>query len=124
MRNRMVVLLALVALLVALSTPAGARAAAGRPGGNRRAVQSVTVTVTDDGYQPSAVRLRKGIPARITFIRRTEMTCGTPVVFPALGIRRELPLDEPVTIRFTPRRAGRLRFACGMDMWHGALIVR
>jgi len=35
-----------------------------------------------------------------------------------------LPLNQPVTIALTPRRAGTFDFACGMDMLRGKLIVQ
>jgi plastocyanin domain-containing protein len=86
--------------------------------------QSVRIELTRSGYQPSTFRLRRGIPARVTFVRRTEDDCGREVVFPAFGIRRELPLNQPVLIRFTPRKTGTFSFACGMNMLYGKLIVR
>jgi plastocyanin domain-containing protein len=89
-----------------------------------RGFQSTTITVTGEGYSPVTIRLRRNVPARITFIRTSDVTCGAEVVFPSLGIRRELPLNTPVVIRFTPRKSGRLSFVCGMDMWHGAVVVR
>jgi len=38
------------------------------------------------------------------------------------GIERKLPLTEPVTVEFTPRK-GEFSFACGMNMIKGKLIV-
>lgn len=46
------------------------------------------------------------------------------VVFPALNIRRTLPLNEPVVIEFTPPKAGDIAFACGMDMFQGIVVVQ
>ena len=78
--------------------------------------------VTEKGYEPAKLTLRAGFPARITFTRTTDKTCGTEVVFPALNIKRALPLNQPVTIAFTPR-AGESAFACGMNMLHGMVVV-
>jgi plastocyanin domain-containing protein len=63
--------------------------------------------VTVKGYEPAKLTLRAGQPARITFVRTTDKTCGTEVVFPSLNIRRPLPLNEPVVIDFTPRGPAR-----------------
>lgn len=87
-------------------------------------VQYIRINVTERGYRPTSFRLKKGIPARITFVRKTEDECGKEIVIPAYGIKRELPLNEPVTIRFTPRKAGTFGFACGMDMLRGKIIVQ
>jgi plastocyanin domain-containing protein len=38
------------------------------------------------------------------------------------SLASKLPLNEPVTVEFTPRK-GELTFACGMDMIKGKLIV-
>jgi plastocyanin domain-containing protein len=116
MRHALLAFLAVAVLAVAVSPATAA--------GRRPRTQTAVITVTGEGYSPGTIRLRRNVPARITFVRTSEVTCGAEVVFPALGIRRELPLNTPVVIRFTPRKAGTLSFACGMDMWHGAVIVR
>jgi plastocyanin domain-containing protein len=64
------------------------------------------------------------VPAQITFIRKVEETCGRDVVIPAYGVNRPLPLNTPVVIQFTPKKSGRFKFTCGMDMLRGALVVR
>jgi Cu(I)/Ag(I) efflux system membrane fusion protein len=94
-------------------------------GQNRSArhTQNVTINVTSRGYRPSSFRLKKGIRTRLTFIRKVDETCGTEVVIPSLNIRRDLPLNQPVTVVFTPRRSGTFSFACGMNMLRGKLIV-
>jgi len=87
-------------------------------------IQRRTIKVTDEGYQPSAITLRRKIPARLTFIRNVETSCGTEIVIPAYAIRRDLPLNTRVTVTFTPNRLGRLKFTCGMDMFRGSILVR
>jgi RND family efflux transporter MFP subunit len=88
------------------------------------AVQTVTVTLTEQGYQPASLNLRVGVLARVTFVRKVEATCGTEVMLPDYGIKRELPLNVPVTVEFTPAKAGELKFACGMDMLRGKIRVK
>jgi plastocyanin domain-containing protein len=87
-------------------------------------VQKVTVNLTERGYQPASFKLKKGVPARVTFIRKTEDECGREIVIPAYNIRRELPLNQPVTVSFTPKKAGSFSFVCGMDMLRGKVIVQ
>ena len=82
------------------------------------------VVVSENGYEPARVTLRAGTPARITFVRTTDKTCGTEVVFPSLNIKRALPLNEPVVIEFTPAKSGDIAFACGMGMLHGTVVVQ
>jgi plastocyanin domain-containing protein len=87
-------------------------------------VQETKVLVTEQGYEPAKVTLRAGAAARITFVRTTDKTCGTEVVFPSLNIKRALPLNEPVVIDIAPRAAGELAFVCGMNMLRGAVVVQ
>ena len=54
---------------------------------------------------------------------RTDKTCGTAIVIQAYGINRPLPLNKPVTVEFTPDKAGEFTFACGMGMLRGKIIV-
>jgi cobalt-zinc-cadmium efflux system membrane fusion protein len=86
-------------------------------------VQTARVVLGEQGYDPSKVTFRAGVRARLTFLRTTDKTCGTEVVFPSLNIRRALPLNEPVEIEFTPVKAGDLAFACGMNMLKGVVVV-
>lgn len=85
-------------------------------------VQTAKVTVTESGYEPASLKLRPGVPARITFVRTTDKTCGTEVSFPALQITRPLPLNQPVTIELTPS-SGAITFTCGMKMLRGTVVV-
>lgn len=86
-------------------------------------VQDTKVLVTEKGYEPAKVVLRAGTSARITFVRATDKTCGTEVVFPSLNIRRALPLNQAIVIEVTPRAAGELTFECGMNMLRGTVVV-
>ena len=124
MRAKMVFVLTCIALIATASFSAGAvtQKKSGAKQNNR--IQSVMVTLTDKGYQPASFKLRRGVPARITFVRQVEVTCATEVVLPDYGIKRELPLGEPVVVEFTPQKSGKFAFACGMDMIRGKIIVR
>jgi RND family efflux transporter MFP subunit len=86
--------------------------------------QSVNVAITKDGFTPSSFTVRKNIPVRLTFIRKVEVTCTTDVVIPDYDIKRELPLNEPVVVEFTPEKAGTISFACGMNMQRGKIVVK
>jgi hypothetical protein len=87
-------------------------------------IQAVSVVLNENGYQPDSIKLRKDVPARLTFTRKVEGGCGTEVLIADYGIKRELPFNQPVTVEFTPNKTGEIKFACGMDMLKGKLIVR
>ena len=90
----------------------------------RPKIQKATIIVDADGYRPSTLRLRRGVPTRLTFIRKVAEGCGTEIVIPTYGINRPLPLKVPVVLSFTPKRSGRVKLTCGMDMFRGWLTVR
>jgi hypothetical protein len=87
-------------------------------------VQSARVMVTDQGYEPDRVSLRVGTPARLTFVRTSDKTCGTEVTIPSLGIKRALPLNQAVDLEFTPQKSGDIAFVCGMGMLKGTIVVQ
>ena len=91
--------------------------------GSPQQVQEATIKVTTRGYEPNELKLRLGVPARVTFVRETEATCGTEVILLEYDIERVLPLNEPVVIEFTPQKTGEFGFACGMNMVKGKLVV-
>jgi plastocyanin domain-containing protein len=106
-------------LLIATVWGAGATDAAAK-----RRVQTVRIEINAQGYQPANFKLRRGVPARVTFVRTTDATCVREIVLTDFRVRRELPLNEPVVMSFTPKKRGSFTFACGMDMMRGQLIVR
>jgi plastocyanin domain-containing protein len=109
--------LTLVALLGAL---AGLAACDRRPGPG----EPVKITVTKRGFEPWKVQAKKDVPLTLVITRTTDETCAKELVLPEQGIHQELPLDEPVTVSFTPARAGELRYACAMNMFQGVIEVR
>lgn len=88
----------------------------------REGIQQVEVTVKG-GYSPDVVRVRQGVPVRMVFDRQESGECTSQVVFADLGIRQSVPAFGQTTVEFTPQQPGRLEFACGMNMVHGAVLV-
>jgi plastocyanin domain-containing protein len=105
-------------LLVALSAAAGCQARAPAPG------EPVRITVTKNGYEPWRVEAKAGVPLTLVVTRTTDETCATELVLTEYGIDRKLPLNEAVTITFTPARTGTLRYSCAMKMFQGQIDVR
>ncbi len=128
MKNKIAVIATCLTLVVMTFITASAQGAQkqkrSRAGRNAKSVQSATVTLTDNGYQPASLKLRRGVPARVTFVRRIEETCGTEIALPAYNIRRALPLNQPVVVEFTPDKAGEFNFTCGMGMLRGTVVVQ
>ena len=88
----------------------------------RGGVQQIAVTVKG-GYSPDLIEVSQGMPVRLVFDRQEAGDCTSRVVFPDLQISKSLPAFTQTTVEFTPERAGRFEFACGMNMIHGTLVV-
>lgn len=86
-------------------------------------VQKIKVTVSEQGYEPVKLKLKRGVPAQITFLRTDENNCGDKVVFKQLGIQKELAVGKPVVVEFTPDKEGEFSFTCSMGMYRGTLQV-
>jgi len=84
----------------------------------------VEVSITKKGFEPDKITAKKGEPLRLVVTRRTDQTCAKEIVIADAGMRKELPLDQPVMIDFTPTKNGELRYACGMDMISGVIVVQ
>ncbi|WP_225046503.1 cupredoxin domain-containing protein [Lacticaseibacillus kribbianus] len=75
------------------------------------------------GYTPERVVLQAGVPAVLTFTRSDPSACLDRVVFPDFGINQALPQGEPEAITIDTSKPGTYTWACGMDMFHGQLVI-
>ena len=79
--------------------------------------------VVDGGYKPRTIRVSKGDTVTLNITRKDPNSCLEEIVIPDLKIKKYLPLNKKVEISFTPEKSGEYRFQCGMNMYHGKLIV-
>lgn len=121
MRTKLVVL-ALVAALVPACSKANDKKAPPKPTTDR-----FEIAVTENGFEPADVAVPSGKPVTLVFDRKTDKTCAKQVVLD-LGdgkpVTKDLPLDQPVEVAATFPKAGKLTYACGMDMFHGTIVVQ
>ena len=85
--------------------------------------QTATIVV-NGGYSPSTVILKKGIPAQVNFDMHDSTACLSHVVFEQLGVNEDLTKQKITTVNIPTDKAGTYNFACGMDMFHGKVIVK
>ena len=90
---------------------------------SRAREQRVAIAVTSRGFEPAALHVKAGELVLLVVTRKTDRTCVRDIVLKDYGIKQPLALNKPVEIRFTPRKPGAIRYACGMDMVAGSLIV-
>lgn len=85
--------------------------------------QTATIVV-NGGYSPATVVLKKGIPAQVNFDMQDSTACLSHVVFEQLGVDKDLTKQKVTTIDIPTDKAGTFNYACGMDMFHGKVIVK
>jgi plastocyanin domain-containing protein len=106
----------LLPLCLALASACSAGAEEG-PLGNR-----VEMAVTDKGFEPQNIRVKKGEPVTLIITRKTDVTCATEIVIDEHKVHAKLPLNQPVTVNFTPQKSGKLKYGCGMNKMIGGVI--
>jgi plastocyanin domain-containing protein len=112
--SRFTVVSAAALVLAAAMLPACA------PGG----AKEVAIAVTEQGFVPAKVTIRKGEAAVLVITRKTTKTCATEAVFTETGRKYDLPLNTPVRIDLTGVSPGTVHYACGMDMEHGEVTIQ
>lgn len=119
--------LAAVALSVlgatALALPAHSYADSPPAASSQEETREIEITVRR-GYQPNRIEVFQGERVKLRFLRQESRDCSREVVFPALGIRRELPEGKPVVLQLPDLAPGEYEFKCGMDMIKGTLVVK
>lgn len=85
------------------------------------------IAVTKKGFEPEITHVPANKPVTLVFTRKTAATCTKEIVVTMADgkkIERALPLDTAVEIPVTFPKAGKLGYACGMDMNKGVIVVQ
>jgi plastocyanin domain-containing protein len=86
-------------------------------------VESVKLLITEKGFEPSEFKFKPGTHAVLKVTRNTDNTCATQIQFKELKIKKDLPLNQEVSIDVGILDKGDIRFACGMDMISGHIVT-
>ena len=62
------------------------------------------------------------VSSTVPSIEPTGNTCATDIVIDDYGIKTALPLNKPVTVTFTPKKAGDLAYGCAMGKMIGGVL--
>lgn len=84
--------------------------------------QKVTVVV-DNGFSPSEIKVKAGKPVELTFDTKHK-GCAATVVFKSLKLTEKLTDGKKTVVKFTPKKAGTIDFACGMGMYKGSVVAK
>jgi plastocyanin domain-containing protein len=90
--------------------------------------QKVQLTVTQNGFEPGEVKVKKDRPVALEITRKTDKTCAHHILIDeeevkgGQAIKKELPLDETVVVTFTPAKSGEIKYGCAMNKMVGAVL--
>ncbi len=85
--------------------------------------QEYTVQITGQGYSPNYLKVKKGLPVKITLVSNSAYGCALAFRIPSLGISKNLKPTDSQVIEFTPTEAGQIAFSCSMGMYRGVIDV-
>jgi len=79
--------------------------------------------IVKGGYSPDVISVPKNKTTALNFIRKDPSSCLEEVVLPEFKIKKYLILNKKTPIQITPKKSGTYEIACGMNMFHGKIIV-
>jgi len=85
----------------------------------KNGVQETVITVTNNGYTPQVITLKKDIPVRLILNTIDVQSCSRSFTIPTLNIQKLLPESGETIVEFTPHDLGALAFSCSMGMYTG-----
>lgn len=123
MENGLVIVVGLVLIALIAWWFFGQHSASAASAEQGNDAQSATVVVKG-GYSPETLVLKKGVPAKVNFDMQDHTACLSHVVFSSLGIDKDLTKQKVTTVEIPTDKAGEIDYACGMDMFHGKVVVK
>ena len=84
---------------------------------------SINVKV-DAGYSPSVIVIKKDTPVTLNILRQDPSDCLEDFIVPEWGIKKYLPLNKEIRINLDAKKEGEYHFHCGMNVFHGKIIVK
>lgn len=112
---------ALAGIDIAPTFNAGTQEAAAVPTPTK-GVQEVSMKVTTQGYQPSSLTIKAGVPVRWKVDGTNALGCTSILTIPDLNITKSLGRGENI-VEFTAPNKGKLAFMCSMGMVRGSFTV-
>ena len=91
---------------------------------SKEQVKKVAVNAENHGYKPDTINFKVGKPAQVKFMASDNMGCMNEIVFKQLNVDEKLDGKPAVTVDIPTDKPGEYDFACGMDMFHGKVIVK
>lgn len=82
----------------------------------------MAVVSVDGKFSPAELHVKKGQPVELTFDTKNR-SCAETVIFKVIDQTVQLKDGEKTVVKFTPKDAGTIDYACSMDMIKGKIVV-
>lgn len=87
-------------------------------------IQKISIKLDNRiGYTPNSIILKKDVPVELSIYANGATSCVRQFVVPSLKINKTVPESEPLTVKFTPTKTGKIPFTCSMGMYQGEFII-
>jgi heme/copper-type cytochrome/quinol oxidase subunit 2 len=83
----------------------------------------IQMTVTQTGYTPNVMRVKKEVPVELVIDNPLEDSCLSTFNMPDFNIINVNLKVGTTSLMFTPDKTGTFTFNCGMKMYKGKIIV-
>lgn len=101
----------------------GEQAAAANSARTLGGVQTVDISVFPNGYSPSNIRVKAGMPVKLNLTPSGGLGCTSIFRMPQLGITKTLASAGITEVEFTPQTPGKYTWTCSMGMYRGVMEV-
>jgi plastocyanin len=89
----------------------------------KESTPKVKIEVTQTGYSPNVIRVKKGVQVELDVHNPLENSCLSILNMPNFNINNVSLKVGTTPLTFTPSTTGEYTFSCGMDMFKGKIIV-
>ncbi|MAO68383.1 MULTISPECIES: cupredoxin domain-containing protein [Idiomarina] len=83
----------------------------------------LVITVENGTYSPSRIKISKGKPTELKFLRKDQSPCSETLLIPELEISETLPSNKLKPIQIPALETGEYDFHCQMQMYRGKIVV-
>lgn len=85
--------------------------------------QEYQINILNGGYEPSYIKVKKGLPVKLTLVSNNVYSCALAFRIPSQRISINLKPTDSQVIEFTPTQTGAIPFSCSMGMYRGTIDV-
>ncbi|TXG78662.1 hypothetical protein E6Q11_00665 [Candidatus Dojkabacteria bacterium] len=86
-------------------------------------VQQAEIDITSNGYEPSVISLREGVPTKLTLITKDAYSCAIAFRIPYLKMGVNLGPNGKELLDLPALKKGNYGFSCSMGMYQGVFKV-